>query len=389
MNSITLENDELPGIVFDMGELLRQLEQLIDSRKARGKRYKLEVVLGLVVLAKISGQNKPAQIAEWVKLRQKLLIKAFNLKRASMPSLNTIRRILAEVVAVEKLEQLLRQFLHQSYGGQQSVLVVLDGKSLRGTIPAGKRQGVHLLAAYLPAEGVVLMQVAVAKKENEITAAPRLLAQLDLRHKVVCGDAMFTQRNLSVQILAQGGDFIWFVKENQPQLLADITQFFIPPRKAPGWHNQLPTPETAHTTGKSNGRLEQRRLTVIPDENGFLDWPGAACVFKLERQTTRQRTGVLSQETVYGLTSLSNHEALAAQLLLWTRQCWGIENGLHYRRDKTLAEDDTRMEVGQLAQVMATLNNFIVALASKLGFPNLASAQRTFDAAIHQALYSP
>ena len=96
----------------------------------------------------------------------------------------------------------------------RSVLIVFDGKTLRGTIPTGQSQGVHLLAAYLPAEGIVLVQVAVANKEHEIVAAPKVLASLDLRGKIVIGDAMHTQRELSVQVLAADGDYIWLVKAN-------------------------------------------------------------------------------------------------------------------------------------------------------------------------------
>ena len=78
----------------------------------------------------------------------------------------------------------------------------------------------------------------------------------------------------------------------------------------------------------------------------------------------------------------------AQQLLQWTQAEWGIENGLHYRRDKTLLEDDTRMTHPHQAQVMAVFNNFIVGLASKLGFSNLPSAQRTFDLHINRLLFN-
>jgi predicted transposase YbfD/YdcC len=387
MKYITLDENGLSGVVFDVGEFLTYMEKLTDSRKARGKRYSLAIILVMITLAKLAQHNKPAQVAEWIRLRRRALVKAFNLKRASVPSLNTIRRALAHVIDIQELEQLLRQFLHKTYGGRQSVLIVLDGKTLRGTIPAGHTQGVHLLAAYLPEEGIVLMQVTVAKKENEISAAPRVLEQLDLRNKVVCGDAMFTQRELSVQILAQGGDYIWFIKENQPRLRTDVEQFFVPPRKAAGWHTpQLPQ-DTAQTVDKGNGRIDKRTITVMEDENSFLDWPGVQRVFKLERERHELRANKVTKEVVYGITSLPSQAASAEQLLQWTRSHWGIENGLHYRRDKTLAEDDTRMETGKLPQAIALLNNFIVGLTLKLGFTNLASAQRVFDAKIDETLF--
>jgi predicted transposase YbfD/YdcC len=388
MKYITLGEEGLSGVVFDFGEFLTYLEQLTDSRKARGKRYDLAIILVMIVLAKLAENNKPAQVAEWIRLRRAELTRAFNLKRSTVPSLNTIRRALADVIDIEELEQLLRRFLYEKYGGRQTVLVVLDGKTLRGTIPVGQTQGVHLLAAYLPGEGVVLMQVAVDKKENEISAAPRVLEQLDLRNKVVCGDAMFAQRELSVQILAQGGNYIWFVKNNQPRLRADVEQFFKPPRQSAGWHVPPLSQETAQTIDKGHGRIDKRTITVIEDKNGFLDWPGVQRVFKLERERHQLRADKITREVAYGITSLTAEVASAEQLLQWTRAHWGIENGLHYRRDKTLEEDGTRMEVGRLPEAMALLNNFVIGLILRLGFTNLASAQRTFDAGINRALFT-
>ena len=199
---------------------------------------------------------------------------------------------------------------------------------------------------------------------------------------------MFTQRRLSVQITAQGGDFIWFVKDNQPQLHADVKQFFVPPRKARGWNSPQLCQETAHTTHKLHGRLEQRKLSLMQDETGFIDWPCLEQVFKLERKVIHCGTGELSIETVYGITSLPKERASAQQLLTWTRAYWGIENGLHYRRDTTLDEDGTRMSNTNQAQVIATLNNFIIGLATKLGFTNLPSAQRYFDVLVNKSLLS-
>jgi len=89
--------------------------------------------------------------------------------------------------------------------------------------------GLHLLAAYLPGEGIVLMQMVVEKdKENEIVVAPKLLECLDLRQKVVVGDAMHTQRQLSIQIVAAEGDFVWIVKDNQPNTREAIERLFAP-----------------------------------------------------------------------------------------------------------------------------------------------------------------
>ena len=86
----------------------------------------------------------------------------------------------------------------------------------------------HLLSLYRPDQGMTLFQVAVDGKENEIVAAPRLLQSFDLTGMVVTGDAMQTQRALSIQIVEQGGDYLWPVKDNQPTLRADVERLFDP-----------------------------------------------------------------------------------------------------------------------------------------------------------------
>jgi predicted transposase YbfD/YdcC len=230
------------------------------------------------------------------------------------------------------------------------------------------------------------MQVAVDGKEDEITAAPHIVASLDLRGRFVSGGAMFTQRNLSAQVLSEGADYLWFVKENQPHTKEDVEQFFVPPRRAPGRHAPKLPCTVFQTREKAHGRLEQRKLIAIADEQGFVDWPGLQQVFELERKVTQTTTGKITVEEVVGNTGLSPGRASAEQLLKWTRSHWGIENGLHYRRDVTLDEDGARMSNNNLAEAMAVLNNFVIGLVSKLGIRNLASAQRTFEAKITLAL---
>lgn len=382
----TVRPEVVEELGFDVNALVEQLKEVPDQRHAQGKRYTLPFLLAVIILAKLAGQHKPSAIAQWVKLRRRQLVKAFGRKRDTVPALNTIRRTLSDSVVASELLTHLNRFLHQTYGGQQSEQVTLDGKTLCGTIPPGQRQGEHLVTAFLPEEGIVLAQVAVESKENELRAAPKVLDSLDLYGRVVSGDALFTQRNLSVQVLARGGHYLWPVKDNQQRLRQDVELFFVPPRKAPGWFIQPLQQTTAYTTDKVHGRLEQRTLTAVVDETGFLDWPGARQVFKLVRHVTDLATGVVTEEVAYGITSLPPERAAASHLLYFTRQHWQIENGLHYRRDVTLQEDATRMTNKRQAHAIAALNNFIVGLVTKMGFSNLAYAQRLFEAKLTLAL---
>lgn len=382
MKHITFECSGTDGFIIDLSRLQQKLDQLTDTRQARGKIYSLSFILTIILLAKLAGEDKPSAIAEWIKLRRIQLVGAFGCERERVPCLNTIRTVLSEVISLAELQKQFNQYLHECFGGQRSQLVTMDGKTMRGTIPKGEQQGVHLLAAYLPEEGIVLGQVAVANKENEISAAPTLIRQLDLRQRVVCGDAMLTQRDISVEVLAQGGDYIWFLKDNQPTMKQDVTQFFKPPRQAAGWHPPTLPKRTVRRVAKGHGRLETRQLTCMDDETGFLKWPGVEQVFQLQQTVMDCRTGETTQDMRYGITSLAPERCSASQLLDLIQAYWGIENGLHYRRDVTLLEDATRISKPRLAEAISIINNFVIGLTSKLGFSNLAAARRHFDADI-------
>jgi hypothetical protein len=187
-----------------MGQLFEMFQHIPDTRQTKGKRYPLPFLLAAILLARLSGEHTPTGITESIGLRRRQLVSALPTTRYTAPSLTTIRRVLDEVMSVEALHRVFQQFLHQTYGGQQSVLITIDGKSLRGTIATGETRGVHLLAAYLLDEGIVLAQVEVDRKENEIKAAPKLLQQLDLRKRVVSGDAMFAQRSCRCRLWLRG-----------------------------------------------------------------------------------------------------------------------------------------------------------------------------------------
>ena len=315
-----------------------------------------------------------------MKHRQVALATALALERPQAPSVNTYRRVLGESINIDEFEQVVREFFAAQPDAGHSISIALDGKTLRGTIPTGQLHGRHLLAAYLPAEGWVVYQVEVVNQENEISAAPRVLNCLDLRGKVVTGDAMFAQRELSAQIVAAEGDYVWTVKDNQSALRQDIELLFQPEQTVKGFSSALKDFRTVQTVEKGHGREERRTLTASAELNAYLDWPTAAQVFKLERQVRRTADGKTTTEVVYGITSLSADEASPARLLALHRSHWGIENGLHYRRDETLREDWCHLKGGQAPRAMAVINNLIVCLVLHLGWSNLPEARQFYDA---------
>jgi len=373
--------------VYDIGSLYAYFLTLSDNRKPRGVRYSLALILLLMVLAKLCGESHPSGIAEWAEHRGAQLAKLLELKRKRMPHHSTYRRILAQVVNVEELEQMSSAYLSgKKYYGKQ-VLVAIDGKVLRGTLDEAQK-GTYLLAAYLPSEGVVLMEVAVEGKGREIPAAVKLLKSIDLRDKIIMGDALHTQRAVSVQIVAAGGEYIWFAKGNQPQIEADIRLWFEPDiQPIPGLGCPPKDFETAQQTNKGHGRLETRTLTVSSQLQDFLDWPYLAQVFQLKRRIVCLKTGEAQEQVVYGFTSLTRDKIAPDQLLAKIRSYWGIENGLHYRRDVTLREDHTLMTKPNAGHVMACLNNLILGIIlPKKRYRSLPAARRYFSAHPTEAL---
>jgi predicted transposase YbfD/YdcC len=232
--------------------------------------------------------------------------------------------------------------------------ISIDGQKLRGTLSPQRPDGVYLLGAYLPHAGLMLFQVEIGSGPGELTLAPQLqlLNALDLqaRKRVVTGDAEFTQRNLSAQSVAAGGDYVWKVKENQPTCYQDIADVFQAATDAPlpGFSSPVAGADlrTAEQWSAGHGRVERRRLTASRDLLGYADWPGLDQVFAYECVSTQKATGETTSTLTYGATSLSPQAACPRCLLHIVRDHWGIESGSHYRRDVTLQEDNAQLEVG-------------------------------------------
>ena len=219
-----------------------------------------------------------------------------------------------------------------------AVAVAFDGKTLRGSKKQGA-PGTHLLSALAHHVGVTLAQHAVDDKTNEITAVETILRQLVLEGRIVTRDVLLTQRHVAQTIVDKGGDYVMIVKENQPQLRADIALVFA----QPPWGD---APGTAHTVNSGHGRIEQRTLTASAALAGVNAWPGLAHVFQLARQVMSKKTGQERDEVVYGVTSLAAERATPARLLALVRGQWQIENRSHWVRDAPWMKTVRRSAVG-------------------------------------------
>jgi predicted transposase YbfD/YdcC len=330
------------------------------------------------------GCSSQAAISDWAANYGQYWLSRLGFKSRRGPSQSTLHRILRGIDQL-RLEQALCDWskrLAAHFGFAEGALlegVAIDGKTLCGSSKQKAGQS-HLLASLSHRLGVVLAQVAVSDKTNEITRAEQLLEMLTLKGVVITGDAMFTQRHIAEKIISRGGDYLFVVKANQPALRDDCEKAML------DYWWMADTITEGESVDQHAGRVEQRRLKASAALVGYSNWPGLKQVLRMERRIINKRTKEERQEEIYAITSLSRQRAGAAELIKLWREHWHIENKLHYVRDVTFREDHSQVRAGHIPQVMAALRNAAISLMRSLGASNIAAACRRYAAQPAQAL---
>jgi predicted transposase YbfD/YdcC len=227
-----------------------------------------------------------------------------------------------------------------------------------------------------PAELTEQEQQEGKKQRSELAVAYRLIAHIDWRGKVLTGDALSCQRWLCAAILLAGGDYLFLVKANQPQLLADLSLLFAPPapaKRAGVGILRLPEQQT-EITDKGHGRVEIRSIRVSSELKGYSDWPGLDQVFQIRRSF--QSKGEWHEEVRYGVSSLPANLGIPERLLALKRGHWTIENGLHYVKDVTLGEDGSTIHADNGPKIMAALRHTALSLLRRAGVSTIAARLR-------------
>jgi predicted transposase YbfD/YdcC len=362
--------------------LIEVFAAIPDFRRCRGKRHPLPAILSLACCAMLCGYRSYSAIAEWGRNYGAGMAHAlgFTHNTPCAATLHTVFRHVDRDEVEAKLGAWAEGIVSSTPAAPAAdqAAVALDGKTLRGSRKQGA-PGVHLLSALSHHLGLTLAQQAVDDKTNEITQVETLLGQLVLQDRVVTMDALLTQRHVAQTIVEKGGDYVMIVKENQPQLHADIELVFTLP---PVGDRQ----ETARTVDSGHGRIEQRNITTSEALVGYSDWPGLAQVFEVGRHVITPKTGKERAEVVYGVTSLRPERATPGRLLELVRGHWSIENKSHWVRDVTFDADRSQVRCGNIPHVMAALRNTTIGLLRWAGHTNIAAACRRLAAQPVQAL---
>jgi predicted transposase YbfD/YdcC len=356
----------------DTPHLLAYLATITDPRTRAGRRHPLVAILGLAAAAVVAGARSMTAIAKWAADTPQPVRAALGTRRDpltghwTVPSETTIRRTLSRLDA-QALATAIGAWLcdrddrHRPQRRRRAVAV--DGKTLRGARDAQGRQ-VHLLAAMDHATRAVLAQRHVDGAPGEVPGLRPLLDGLDLAGVVVTADALHTHADAAQFLVAQKqADYLFTVKANQPTLLDHCARL--------AWHN---VPVADRTRDRAHGRVELRTLKAV-SVNHF-GFPHAAQVLQVTRKTRDLGTRRWRTVTVYAITSLPFAQARPARLADLIRGHWAIENGLHWVRDVTFAEDASQVRTGTAPHAMAALRNLAIGVFSRAGPVNLAAALR-------------
>jgi predicted transposase YbfD/YdcC len=340
--------------------LLELFEQVHDPRRRRGVRHRLTSILAVGLAAVIAGARSFAAIAEWAADTDRRVLDDLGVAESRCPSEATVRRTFTALDA-GLLDGLIGAWMRTRVGmlaGRR--VIAIDGKTVRGAKATG---GIapHLVAALDHGLGVVLGQVQVALKSNEIPALRTLLSAFDLVGAVITADAMHTQKDTATYICGRGGHFVFTVKANQPGLHRRC--------KAMPW-NQI---RATSVLDRNHGRRVRRTIKVAAAPQ-ILDFPHAVQVAQIRR--TRTTAGRKSVEVVYIITSMPATEATPEQIATWVQGHWGIENRLHWVRDVLYDEDRSTVRTGNAPRVMATLRSTAISLLRLTGTTNITKATR-------------
>ena len=394
----------------ELRSLFDCLGEVEDYRCARGQRYRLRTVLVLAVAARLAGYRGVTACAQFAALldpSQRAAVGCFYSPSRhcyTTPSIATFHNILA-ALPPETLEHAVAAWTRQQSGQvlpdeedpgsrkaagtapgeapRQGVLpgLSMDGKDVRGASKQTADGRRMLVAAVEHSSGLVLGQVEVSSKTNEIPAVRELARELDLAGRTVTLDALHVQHKTARGLLEDCAAhyLVTAVKENQPTMLDDLQHMLF--EDCPGHE----------TLDKEHGRIDRRRYWVKdlsdPGWDGYADLYGRRQAIRIERERHVLKTGETSIEVSYALTSLTGEQATPAQLAALIRNHWHIENRLHYVRDFTYDEDRCRVWVRDLPRTLACLTNAAISIIRcQSGFRWVPQANRHYAARPQEAL---
>ena len=345
---------ERSGVFDEAIVFLDYFAGLADPRQRAKVVYPLDEVLLLCLLAVLAGAETIVDIARFGEKKRDLL-RRFRPFCDGTPSHDTLGTILATLDA-QSFQQCFVAWVAALTGTPAEVaaeVIAIDGKTSRRTYQKkGAKAPVHMVSAFAARQRLVLGQVKVANKSNEIVAIPHLLDMLAIEGAIVTIDAMGCQRKIARKIVDKKADYVLALKGNQTSL-HDDAELFVAEQKAKGFQD---TKISRHTSvDGDHGRIETRTTTVIEEVAWLQDrhgWPGLKSLVMVE--STRQIGDKTEHETRLYISSL----ALGAEKLgPIVRSHWAVENSLHWVMDMVFRDDECRLRTDHAPANFTTIKH--------------------------------
>jgi predicted transposase YbfD/YdcC len=338
------------GAIGEAIVFLSYFKDFPDSRQSGKVIYPFAEVLLLCLLAVLGGAETFVDIARFGEKKIGLL-RRFRPFRDGTPSHDHLGDIFATLDA----EEFQRRFVAwvAALTGAPKDVIAIDGKTLRRSYQKkGGKAPIHMVSAFAARQRLVLGQVKVADKSNEIVAIPALLDMMAIEGAIVTINAMGCQRNIAEKILDKKADYVLALKGNQSTLREDV-EVFAAEQKANGFKD---TKVSRHqTVDGDHGRIETRTYTAIHDVAWLVerhDWPGLRGVVMVE--STREIGDKIERETRFYITSLV---LLASALGPIIRSHWAVENSLHWVMDMIFRDDECRIRTDNAPANFTTLKH--------------------------------
>lgn len=346
------------GVLGEAIVFLDYFKDLPDPRQRGKVLYPLDEVLLLCLLAVLAGSEAITDIARFGEKKLDLL-RRFRPFRDGTPAHDHLGDILATLDA-EKFQQCFVAWVAALTGAPADVIAI-DGKTSRRSYQKkGAKEPIHMVSAFAARQRLVLGQVKVAEKSNEIVAIPKLLDMLAIEGAIVTIDAMGCQREVAKKIIHKKADYLLALKGNQGTLREDV-EIFAAEQKASGFKDA--TVSRHETVDGDHGRIETRTYTAIHDVAWLQerhDWPGLKGVVMVE--STREIGDKIERETRFYITSLA---WLASQLGPVVRSHWAVENSLHWVMDMTFRDDECRVRTDHAPANFTTIKHMALNLIRK------------------------
>jgi predicted transposase YbfD/YdcC len=356
-----MEAEAGSGADYEAFVFLGFFDDFPDPRQPGKVIYPLQEVFLLCLLAVLAGAETVVDIARFGQKKIELLRRFLPFQHGT-PSHDQLGDILATLDAAE----FQRRFVAwvAKLIGVSTDVIAIDGKTSRGSShKRGGKAAIHVVSAFAARQRLVLGQVKVADKSNEIVAIPALLDMLAIEGAVVTIDAMGCQRDIARKIIDKKADYILALKGNQGSLREDV-ELFAAEQKAASFKD---TKITQHkTVDADHGRIETRTYTVIHDVAWLQErhkWPGLQGVVMVESQREIPGPGpdanTIERETRFYITSLIWTAVLIGPAI---RAHWMIENGLHWVLDMNFRDDECRVRTDHAPANFTTIKHMALNL---------------------------